>query len=69
MNHITNYQEVETTALSLAAQIYEHGALFRPVEPGMYEVTPQDETNNATLVRAEQFRFTLSLVQSMKSNA
>jgi len=58
-------QEGTDLIITVATQIFEAGALYRPVGPDMYEVTLQD--NRTTLMIAHQFHKAISLVHSMKS--
>jgi len=64
VNEHATSQSTDIT-VAMATQICEVGASFRPVEPNMYEVTP--ENGEATLMSAHQFHTTLSLVSSLKS--
>jgi len=53
--------------VATATRIYKVGAVYRSVEPDVYEVTP--DSGEATLMSVDQFRATLSLVHAMKSTA
>jgi len=53
--------------VTMATQIYEVGATYRPIEPDMFEVTSLDSTRKTTLMSAHQFHATLSLIRSLKS--
>lgn len=52
--------------VTLAARIYNLGAIYSPVAPDKYRVQSPD-TDDGVLVSASEFRQILSLVHSLKS--
>jgi hypothetical protein len=63
-----NVANQETDMLvAMATRIYEGGAVYRLVDPDMFEVQSPDGNDKAIIVSADQFRMTLSLVRSLKS--
>ena len=54
--------------VAVATRIYDVGAVYSPVESGMYKLQLPDSADDGVIVSAHQFHLILSLVHSLKSH-